>query len=136
MSEQLSGRDLDAVIAERVMNWTRHPEAMHPTDNRTIQGVLYCRPEYPAVNFGGALNVVPEFSTSIEAAMQVLAKFSVWNINKTDHPDFADKPYSVFVGPVGHEHSSRIETFEVQSASISEGICRAALKALDSQKGS
>ena len=41
-------RTLDAEVAERVMGWTRHPETMHPTDNRTINGVLYCPPGIPA----------------------------------------------------------------------------------------
>jgi hypothetical protein len=55
------------------MGWTRHPEQMHPTDNRTIGGVLYCLPGHP--HDSGSLNVVPYFSSSIEAAMQVVDRF-------------------------------------------------------------
>lgn len=73
-------------------------------------------------------------SESIEAAMQVLTKFDVWNINKTDHPDFADRPYSVMVGFHESEHTSRVKYFEVQASTIPEGVCRAALAAIETKK--
>ena len=65
----LVGRELDAWLAEHVMGWTRYPEAMHPTDNRTIKGVLYCPPSYP-YDWGKA-NCVPYYSSDIAAAMEM-----------------------------------------------------------------
>src|SRR5882672_1615693 len=69
-----AGRSLDAMIAERVQGWTRHPERMHESDNRTIDGVLYCNPGLPGINGGGAghTNVVPYYSTDIAAAWQIV----------------------------------------------------------------
>ena len=67
-----AGRLLDAEIAERVMGWTRYPEKMDRTDNRTINDVLYCPPEMPYDK--NALNVVPNYSTDIAAAWEVVEK--------------------------------------------------------------
>jgi hypothetical protein len=65
------GRELDALIAERVMGWKRHPTKPHPTDNRSIGGVLYCPPNAPYLS---SLNVVPPYSTDIAAAWEVAEK--------------------------------------------------------------
>lgn len=70
--ENLTARKLDALVAEKVMGWTRHPEKMHPTDNRTINDVLYCPPGFPYDR--NSANVVPYFSTDIAAAWSVVEK--------------------------------------------------------------
>lgn len=73
---KLSPAEKSALVAERVMGWTRHPDKMHPTDNRTINGVLYCAPGFEGYNGGssGQFNVVPPYSTSIADAMLVIEK--------------------------------------------------------------
>lgn len=64
-------RELDAEVAEQVMGWTRHVEKPDRTDNRQIDGVLYCPPDYPKTLLGG-LNVVPHYSTKTANAMSVV----------------------------------------------------------------
>lgn len=80
-----AGRELDALVAEYVMGWTRHPEPTHPTDNRTIGGVLYCPPGFP-YDMNSA-NVVPCFSTDIPAMWQVIEHFNEFNVQLYSHED-------------------------------------------------
>lgn len=70
----LSGRELDAAIAEKVMRFTRAPEPSHPTDNRAINGVLYYLPDTPWDR--NQHNVVPYFSSDIAAAMEVESRIA------------------------------------------------------------
>lgn len=74
-------RKLDAEVAERLMGWTRYSEVVHRTDNRTIEGVLYCPPDYPEVSRGG-LNCVPYYSSDIAAAMKVEDRIAELNLKK------------------------------------------------------
>lgn len=124
MSTQLSGRSLDAAIAEKVMGFERRGELSdHDFGVALKAGFSHTKDGEPWH--------IPRYSESIEAAMQVLVMFPVWNINKTDHPDFADRPFSVAISVWENEHASRLKTFEVQAASIPEGVCRAALAAIE-----
>jgi hypothetical protein len=72
VAPELSGRELDAAVAEHVMGFTRAPEPPHPTDNRAINGVLYYLPGTPWDR--NQQNIVPYFSEDIAAAMQVVEK--------------------------------------------------------------
>lgn len=122
-------RQLDAEVAEKVMGWRRYAEAVHPTDNRTINGVLYCRPEYPAHNFGGALNVVPDYSTDIAAAMAVADKMV-----EKGHV-FIIKGDGLRTG----DHNPRWtilcdNTPRIDGHDLPEAICRAALVASQAAK--
>jgi hypothetical protein len=68
---ELGPRDLDAQIAQEIFGWTKHPDAMHPSDNRTISGVLYCPPGCEGMN-GGSSNCVPYYSGDIGDAWLVV----------------------------------------------------------------
>jgi len=68
---QLSTRALDALIALEVFGWTQYKEPPHRTDNRQINGVLYCPPGTP-YDLGGAGNCVPYYSTDIADAWKVV----------------------------------------------------------------
>ena len=136
--KELSGRELDIAVAERVMEFDWWRSSVSGKRCLFPEGKQYKWFTYRAT--GDELlttdydHQVPRYSSSAEAAKQVLAKFPIWNINKTDHPDFADRPYSVTVSVHESEHSSRVRHLEVQAETIEIGICRAALKALE-QKG-
>jgi hypothetical protein len=129
-------RSLDAAVAERVIGWTRHPAMMHPTDNRTINGVLYCPPGFGVCDFGGALNYVPHYSTDIAAAMLVLDKADgMWELMRcVEHASGDEDAEFVFTyrcvlrfgEKIGHAGGC---------ATKEEAICRAALAAID-EKGS
>jgi hypothetical protein len=126
----LVGRELDAAIAERVMGWTRFPEAMHPTDNRTIGGVLYCPPEYPWN--GNAMNVVPYFSSDIAAAMEVVEHLFRQGYTVTVHASGIDQKYWCAVCTPKPDcmwfGSDMLDT-------APEAICRAAIQATRTAAG-
>ena len=65
-------RELDAWIAVHVIGWNRLDVKTDPTDNRTIDGVLYSPPgcRYDC----GQSSCVPCYSANPAAAMQVLEK--------------------------------------------------------------
>lgn len=116
-------RKLDAEIAERVIGWTRYPKAMHPTDNRTIEGILYCPPKMPWDS--NALNVVPAYSTDIAAAMEVVEKLRAdgWSFACTLYE--GRLPYASFCKKT--VASSR----NAEAPTLPEAICRAALALVD-----
>lgn len=118
-----TGRELDAEVAERVMGWTRHPEQMHPTDNRTIGGVLYCPPGHP--HDSGSLNVVPYYSATIEAAMQVEDRIAELELRK---------PYLVALGRIVAKRATaagEIVGYWHFTHACAEDRCRAALAAIE-----
>jgi len=126
--EPTAGGEMDALVAERVMGWTRHPEKMHPSDNRTIGGVLYCMPGYPPYDAGGA-NVVPYYSTDIAAAWQVVEHFKWRGVSLTIHPYSSSKGYrvGVAIGPAEEWDYATADTAPL-------AICLAALKAAAATK--
>jgi hypothetical protein len=126
-----AGRELDALIAEKVMGWTRYPAGMHPTDNRTISGVLYCPPYYPYD--AGSANVVPYYSTNISEAWEVVTKLAergLWMTMLT--PFNAADGFHVAYTPHGEaQWQAGLGTVIADTAPLA--ICRAALKALDKE---
>lgn len=139
-------RKLDAEIAERVMGWTRHPdEAMHPSDNRTIEGALYCPPGSPTANLGG-FNCVPYYSTDIAAAMEVVNTFIAkggrvslrGGISELMDEDVPPGYWQALFFRYLKECAPGTRfSFRVNAATLPEAICRAALEALvdNPQKG-
>jgi hypothetical protein len=115
-----AGRNLDVLVAEKVMGWTRYPEKMHPTDNRTIDGVLYCPPDFPYDR--NAANVVPYFSTDIAAAWQVFAKFNYISIANVGG-DYQCKL-------LAFKDKNTPERVDVIAGTAPLAICKAALKAM------
>lgn len=67
MSKELSGRELDAAVAEKVMGWTRNPHYKDIT-----MPILDMCFEWDACGYGS--NDLARYSESIEAAMQVVEK--------------------------------------------------------------
>jgi hypothetical protein len=115
-------RALDAEIAERVMGWTRHSDRMHPTDNRTINGVLYCPPDYPNTSLGG-FNCVPHYSGDIKAAMEVVGKMRSYGWNAHASTIAVKGWYCEFIKVSGNT----AEFHKEESDSLPEAICLAAL---------
>lgn len=130
----LSGPALSAIVAEQVFG-----EPQPPMPPSCPKNVVYGSPKGAWIHMHDAERSCEWrpyfFAEYMDSAMLVLAKFPIWNINKTDHPSFAGAPYSVMVGVHDDEHSSKIKAFEVQAASVEVGICRAALKAMNDLKG-
>lgn len=120
------GRDLDALVAERVFGWTRHPKKPHRTDNRAIGGVVFCRPECPGIDFGGALNYVAHYSTDIASAWLVVEKL----IETTPR---GDVQVNHFDGQWGASLGHNAEGYERGPSAFAptapEAICKAALLA-------
>lgn len=128
LSPTQAGRELDAEVAECVMGWTRHPAKMHPTDNRTINGVLYCPPDYPTTVLGG-LNCVPYYSTDIAAAMEVVEKMRVLKLGVCI--DDASLPNPWFV-----DFDDGKKRGTATAPTLPEAICRAALATINGQVAS
>jgi hypothetical protein len=117
------GRELDAEVAVKIMGWTPHPEQMHPTDNRTIGGVLYCPPGHPRDT--GRLNVVPCYSTEIEPAMEVVNAMRQRGYRwKAETPHGTGWQIQCF-------SKSAIWRGETFRGLLPEAICRAALSAIE-----
>lgn len=104
MSELVAGRDLDALVAERVMGWEaptwHHPEGWGTSDSS-----------------------IPHFSTDISAAWEVVEKMRPdWTL------DFRATCEGYFAS--FDNMSQTFEHFSRESAA--HAICLAALKALES----
>jgi hypothetical protein len=132
MSE-LSGRELDAAVAEQVMGFTRAPEPPHRTDNRAISGVLYYLPETPWDR--NQQNVVPYFSSDVAAAMQVVEKMREqgWTFELTgiaiNAPCVVGNPDKQWLATF--DDDARFpHPFGSYSSASALAICLAALKAI------
>jgi hypothetical protein len=121
-NEMKAGRELDAKVAERAMGWTRHPEKMHPTDNRTIGGVLYCPPGCPYD--AGSANVVLHYSTDRSAAWQVVEHMKGRGYDGQVHVSPAMNCYARFENAAGKYGEAYGETHML-------AVCRATLKAIE-----
>lgn len=116
-------RRLDAEIAQRVFGWTRYPEAMHPTDNRTIEGVLYCPPKMPWDC--SALNVVPHYSTDIADAMKTVVELCAKGFS------FACTIYQGRLPYASFRKRTAASSRNAEAPTLPEAICRAALSLVD-----
>jgi hypothetical protein len=123
-------RALDAEIAVKVMGWTVYPEKAHPSDNRTINDVLYCPPDYPYDK--GSANVVPEFSSDIAAAFTVVEHLrQKWIAEKPEYPncfDIEDRGARGWKVRIFKDDGERYETIIAEPApTLMLAICKAAL---------
>jgi hypothetical protein len=110
------GRELDAVIAEKVMGWTRlsHPygEQTHKTlDGRTILADFLSAPD------GMKL---PHYSTDISAAWEVVEKLRELGWYLAIHSD----PKRGYFATI-----PRADGIQIESETAPHAICLAALKA-------
>jgi hypothetical protein len=133
-AQGLAGRELDAAVAERVMGWTRWEKAVHPTDNRTIGDVLYCPPDMH-MDFGGALNYVPHYSTDTAAAMKLIEKMrqsGEWCCIDL-HADFNYVWKVSFTRAEPYNEDHVVTAFAVED-SLPLAISRAALAAIEGKE--
>jgi hypothetical protein len=121
-------RKLDVEIAQRVFAWTPCYKDPHPTDNRAIEGVLYCPPGYP-FDSRGALNVVKCYSTDIAAAMEVVEKMRERKLHIVISDNAEREAWDVKMWRGDFD-----EIANARSDSLPEAICLAALSAVDSQR--
>lgn len=111
----LTGRELDAVVAERVMGWQRQPQYnywMTFPEGETFQ--LH------------ALIATWKPSTEIATAMNVVERLRErgWTFEMYAHPEgFSAQAYSFLVNTTAIEHF----TAKIICDSLPEAICRAAL---------
>jgi hypothetical protein len=116
-------RELDALVAEKVFGWQRCEAQLHPTDNRMIRGVGYCPP-----NWGTGerdVDVVPDYSTDIAAAWQVVEKMRGVIVSINPPNDAHDDEWCV-------EWFDGVHTLDAACAATAPlAICRAALNATD-----
>lgn len=127
--EMKAGREIDALVAERVMGWTRYSIEMHPSDNRTIGGILYCPPDFPHDH--NAMNVVPDYSTEVAKAWLVVEKLARDEHDSADIGYLPDGSWRAYFRVGGYRPFMDQEGWaEAPTASLA--ICRAALKATES----
>ena len=112
-----AGREMDALVAERVMGW-RHPDTSGHNADQMLP------PDWVAWN---DIRSVPPFSTDIAAAWQVLEKFlphvRVECHKDSDYTDGTGWHADIWADS-GHGCSEGASTAPV-------AICRAALKAVE-----
>ncbi|GAB7057397.1 hypothetical protein JCM16163A_41460 [Paenibacillus sp. YK5] len=108
-----SGRELDVLVAEKVMRGTAHTYVFN---NKTINGMMV-----PIEN-GTRISRIPHYSTDISAAWEVVEKMKrndwVFVINS-----ISEEWTALFYLDRIHEH-------EVTCNSAPEAICKAALLAI------
>lgn len=152
--KELSGKDLDAAVAERVMGWIWLSRAgqgsawLFPPDSKDVdtgeQGMfgepIIERSYWP--HFNGAIvgpfieydgksqkneSYVPHYSESIEAAMQVVEKLRDKKNDRYCEMTNIDGPWEAMFWQGATPLGKR------QSDSLPEAICRAALAAIGSK---
>lgn len=115
MSDDLTGRALDAAVAERVMGWT---------------GVDKALDDWTGIRDGNTWCVVPPYSTDLAAAWEVVERLRLsvipledgrWLAGQFGRLTYISEDLGVVDG--------RFEE-GAAAASASEAICRAALKAV------
>ena len=120
MSELQAGRELDALIAEKVMGWTSVAMAGLFTQ---FPAIALCGLP-PGAQLNADLQVVPRYSTQIAAAWQVVEKFKMTITPNNCHPHIKAK-WCVDVELKG---SHELWLAGAETAPLA--ICRAALRAV------
>jgi len=126
----VTGRELDALIAEHVMQWKRvHSERDEGDDREDVawmlhkaHGVLKGEPyTWGDSNLHDRTFAKWSPSTDIAAAMEVFEKLR-------------DTGYSVILEPaINNQWCVTVDNFEEAAPTIPEAICRAATQAVESQ---
>lgn len=117
---QLSGAELDRAIAERLMGWERMP------GQTALAPFAYKRPDGHIVHPYSA----PNYSGSIEAAMQVIEKMNAdgWSVVMSNDDERAMKQWFVEFDKSTKTH---LITGMGDRDSLAEAICIAALAAIE-----
>lgn len=137
-AEALTGRDLDAAVAERVMGWTIAPEGNRWRVSATGEYInSWCVDSPNLADLDSDVDdrlygryAMPSYSTDIAAAMQVVEKMQ-------------ERGFRIFIrdyeGVITWEvkfASVKGPSYEASGNDLPEAICRAALQAIDSLPGS
>ena len=114
-----AGRDLDALVAERVMGWVHHPEqilGMPPSTQAEFWTYMSgeSRHHVPAI---------PSYSTSLAAAWEVVEKFRGFEIIRIMDQYVVHIPASIL------KDDYLVEGIVADTAPLA--ICLAALKAVE-----
>lgn len=123
-----AGRELDALVAERVMGWTRPPRGR----------VTWTAPE----GYGTSFGAVPRYSTDIAAAWLVVEQTAALVVERDDYTfnhltlcqlgiqaGWAASYDTIIDDYEWHEHVERYPR-SARSETAPLAICRAALRAL------
>ncbi len=110
-----AGRELDALVAERVMGWKR------PTKKRDVTW-------YRADGSGCGAENIPHYSTDISVAWQVVEKMCANNYSfdagSWENMDDGNNWYACF------EHSTEVYRPSTPAPTMPLAICRASLAAM------
>jgi hypothetical protein len=122
--EKLSGRELNAAVAERVMGWRRKPNGM--MHGRAQEVFVDDRDNTHSITCGCAEDFNP--SCTIEAAMQVAERMREqgWSFACTLYA--GQFPYASFC------KGTVVTSRNAEADSLPEAICRAALLAVASNE--
>lgn len=124
MSELKAGRELDALIAEKVMGWKRGPKRQY------IEGENWLLPDGASPHYregavGGLKAIIPSFSTDIAAAFEVFEKLA---------EQFADVGVHALSRGFWEAEiydESKAEWIRASARTAPLAICLAALKAVE-----
>lgn len=125
LAPELTGRDLDAAVAERVMGWHREVVSDPRFDMSSFENWI---------DGNGVGIVTPREwnpSTEIAAAMQIVQKFKMRNIF-LQLSNFSDCWTASFATETEGGRNNKMLSCE-NGASAAESICRAALNAVETQ---
>jgi hypothetical protein len=149
VAPELTGRELDAAVAEKVMGWewlerlnggskgTSRKAIFPPEDSDWVRVNFNADHWRPAQNGTERFSDwddccrspdgdygMPCYSTNIAAAMQVVERFPEWTIFKVDDSENSTASVEYHV-----EVTNDCRVFTCRAASVPEAICRAALAA-------
>lgn len=118
-----AGRELDVLVADKVMGWKRDGSRIVRPDGSSFEGPeenmpdddLYARYSYPS------------YSTNMASAMEVVCKVSMWDESK--RVDFGMELRNALGLVGGSREPSYADIVDDLAKLTPEAICRAALKA-------
>lgn len=121
IDEMQAGREMDALVAERVMGWDRDVMGCLGAPKGAKEYDTQCHSWIGAWDENGNPNFLPHYSTDIAAAWQVVEWMKDWNFT---------------LDWLGSDWQAMFQTeddgeFFVNADTALLAICRAALKALE-----
>lgn len=117
MEQMKPGRELDALVAEKVMGWRRHDSNRLGTYGEDPIGLWIKNTEPSLVR-------LPQFSEDIAAAWEVVEKFHRFVVTRMEMPVCYDARVVYYFG------MGNFEEFAFTADTAPHAICLAALKAV------
>ena len=112
--EMKPGRELDALVAEKVMGWAAVMDVVGGKKMGIIEGNIFSTHSSEWLD-------VPHYSTDISAAFEVLKNFYF----HIENMGYGEKRYQVILKM--HRDSGEFYDVEVFAESLPEAICKAAI---------